>query len=353
MANICSNDLHVQGPSTLIAEFKRAVADPDEGEVFSLTKALPVPETAEARQQILDSADPHKRRIADLLGGPDVEAQTTQALWGTLSDVYNTELLRERDLPDNQTTLWYRMDSRWSPPQDGIYGLAEMYPELRFLLTYEEVGNGVYGANFHSDGKHQVELGFESSPFALGTPDDDLEGTAAQALTYLFDDYAIPVIVSPTRPNGADKLLEDGVWSESFAEYDHAEPNGFWSAEANAHAYMFSQLKDNPTAFEKVFTEDGTRDSTQIAGFADYLRDNPDLVDPCSPEQKVNIARYLLAELFDDPVDDSTSSDIATMLTNASPIEVITFLLSPAARPAERRDELVNTYTAATYESAS
>lgn len=55
---------------------------------------------------------------------------------------------------NNDSELHFSFASAWSPPLQGIAQLARMFPELRFMVSYDESGMGYFGvAVFSPDGE--------------------------------------------------------------------------------------------------------------------------------------------------------------------------------------------------------
>jgi hypothetical protein len=148
-------------------------------------------------------------------------------------------------------------------------------------------------------------------------------------------------------------LVATGLWEENtITAPDHPEAM-LWTATANAHMYMLETLLDEPDAFEAVYEHDSEeREQTELAGFASFLRDNAGLLSSCDDTRTSNVARYLFADLFDAPVDESVAADVKAMLKDSSPIELTTYLLTATRHEDNERTTFVSSYCAATSRTA-
>lgn len=116
MPNWCKNTLRVTGPKASVSEFQikfeepHPVSNPD---VRSLFRSLNL------RELLSDFG-------ARLTGGP-LEAHEIQ-----LVDDWDDGLI-------------YEFDTAWSPPLEIIQQLSRHWPDLVFILDYEESGEGYKG----------------------------------------------------------------------------------------------------------------------------------------------------------------------------------------------------------------
>lgn len=148
MPNWCYNTLVVTGPEASLAQALSAVADdpsPEGGQdrgtdvkptALSLEKIEPTP-----REVLLESALPS---IELLFRGPrDGERDDWMTWrnrhWGTKWDV-DAEI---EERADGMAKLAF--DSAWSPPVMAIVSLSAQYPDLEFLLSFDESGNDFSG----------------------------------------------------------------------------------------------------------------------------------------------------------------------------------------------------------------
>lgn len=83
--------------------------------------------------------------------------------WGTKWGDCHT---RKNTISDG---LLYIFDTAWSPPTKGIVKLSEMFPDLKFVLVYEEGGMQFMGGECISGGKMLMQVSVEYPD----VPDDD------------------------------------------------------------------------------------------------------------------------------------------------------------------------------------
>jgi len=63
--------------------------------------------------------------------------------WGCKWDV--DAVLENNDISDDYVYVEYVFDSPWSPPINFLQKVSEIYPNLKFVLKYEEEGMGFLG----------------------------------------------------------------------------------------------------------------------------------------------------------------------------------------------------------------
>ena len=82
------------------------------------------------------------------------------AQWGTKWDI------NEGDIPltpeEDGGTLQANFLTAWSPPQEGVRALSEMFPDATFYLSYVETGNDFMGVSLFKNGE-MVEKDAEPS----------------------------------------------------------------------------------------------------------------------------------------------------------------------------------------------
>lgn len=132
MPNWCENRLRIFGPEADLEKFKQQAI----GQAPWLKE-----------KDWLDPAVPLS--FASLLAAPlqliatkDTNAleKWQQANWGTKWEANNAELIDESD-----TQLSYGFDTAWSPPIELLKRISLDWPTLKFLLHYEEPGEGFFG----------------------------------------------------------------------------------------------------------------------------------------------------------------------------------------------------------------
>jgi len=140
MPNWCLNHLHVSGPTEDLKRFK--------------AQAVGVPPWSSASQEEIEKPNPlnfHSLRPIP----PEVLAMDYHdtgynwevANWGCKWGAVETELIEQRN-----GGLVYEFGSAWSPPVQLLTHLGPQWPELNFLLEYEEPGMGFQGVcKVHGD----------------------------------------------------------------------------------------------------------------------------------------------------------------------------------------------------------
>ena len=153
MPNWCFNELTVSGPADELKRFvfatqglpakyslaeweKRAGAKESPTQPFFCFEALvPTP------QSVLDvgfSAD----RDTNAIDGYHWNVEN----WGTKWDVYEDAITPEHmGWFEGCTAIQFSFDTAWSPPIEWLAKVVEMFPELHFIMAYDEPGMGLKG----------------------------------------------------------------------------------------------------------------------------------------------------------------------------------------------------------------
>ena len=127
--------------------------------------------------------------------------------WGTKWDI------NQGDIPltpeEDRGTLQANFLTAWSPPQEGVRALSEMFPHATFYLSYVETGNDFLGVSLFKNGE-MVEK--DASPSDLRSEWMD-----------------------KNHPNSYDEEEED--FSEEAIE-------AFWDVEWDVYETAFSELQE-------------------------------------------------------------------------------------------------------------
>ena len=133
MPNWCSNHLRIRGPEEDLARFKAAA--------IGYSPWL----TAEEKKQEAPSCLNFHSLIplpeAIIQAGCNGDAYDCELkLWGTKWGACNATLVDE-----DEVHLLYDFDTAWSPPVAFLKNVGVLWPQLVFLLDYDEMGNGFKG----------------------------------------------------------------------------------------------------------------------------------------------------------------------------------------------------------------
>jgi len=125
MSNYCSNELKVEGPAEVLAEFVAFAEGPDPGMallkygslLLQCDKFVPIP------QSVLKGE------------GDQSPADWANANWGT-KGIQETE----RNYVPGETIALYSFESSWGAPNYAAIAMIERFPALSFQLLYSERG---------------------------------------------------------------------------------------------------------------------------------------------------------------------------------------------------------------------
>ena len=132
MPNHCSNDLFITGPASELKRFKEH-AQGDEI-ILDVEKFIPHPKN----YRDADEAAEKDRSLKDGYnnGGYDWCIKN----WGTKWGAY------EISLDETPKKLSYTFDTAWAPMLPVIVKMGEMFPLLKFVNKYYEMGMGCKGS---------------------------------------------------------------------------------------------------------------------------------------------------------------------------------------------------------------
>lgn len=158
MPNWCNNHLTITGDSATLSRFRQAVERRDENDnvIYAILHNLyPVP------QELTDTfsgffGDNEKQEELEKQYARNVEKygykdwyEWQYAEWGTKWGDCDTTLTSSDDADE----LMFMFDSAWGPPTEGFRKVSIMFPDLTFVLAYEEQGMGFVGAHGFKAGK--------------------------------------------------------------------------------------------------------------------------------------------------------------------------------------------------------
>lgn len=179
MPNWCNNEMSVTGPEEQIAAFRSSLIDENQTDTRSveiLNKLLPLPEGT-----------------TEMVGTTSVFTptgyETTLELWGSKWGDCDTEFLA-----DEPNYLGFHFTSAWSPPINGMIHISEMFPELVFVMFYEEPGNCFRGRTTIKNGEVIDEIGDEdfylntATMEKLGATPNEIEN-AREMFWDIYGDY--------------------------------------------------------------------------------------------------------------------------------------------------------------------
>jgi len=140
MPNWCDNGLVITGNAKDIAKFKKQARDVKWD--FSFEPFIPMP------AELVDTLSPGKpnKKLLKLYGASNWYEWKLKNL-GTKWDVEGEISI------DEKTQLGYTFMSAWSPPDEGVRKISELYPKLHFSLDYDEPGMDFAGVDEIENGE--------------------------------------------------------------------------------------------------------------------------------------------------------------------------------------------------------
>jgi hypothetical protein len=168
MPNWCSNELTISGDKEAISRFVAGVKKGDSQELMLIESYLPTPEelTVTMSGSFGDKNSPEALELAakqksniEKYGHKDWYDWNC-ANWGTKWSDGETD---GGDIYNDGTTVSYSFQSPWGPPEEAFRQISAMFPELTFVLSYEEEGMGFYGATSFFNGEVAAEAGGDIS----------------------------------------------------------------------------------------------------------------------------------------------------------------------------------------------
>jgi len=130
MPNYCGNTLTVSGNKDAIKRFKEQAIDNSDKEngpsPLSFGRFVPEPEGLMDNNLNSPMPDWYTWRVSN---------------WGTKWEVCDASVIEESD-----EHITYSFDTAWSPPENWLHKVAEMYKDLHFKLVYREDGMAFMGA---------------------------------------------------------------------------------------------------------------------------------------------------------------------------------------------------------------
>lgn len=183
MPNWCNNNLVVTGDKKERDAFVQRVtlspeAQKERGQYYEILAQLyPTPqELIETRAGVFADEEEQKKLKEKQKSNVEKYGQKDWydwniARWGTKWSDSETFM----DAHDDEMTV-FSFQSAWSPPCEGIAHISEMFPNLTFVLTYDEAGMGFFGAMKARNGEYvNEERSFENIPDLNDVDWDDNE----------------------------------------------------------------------------------------------------------------------------------------------------------------------------------
>lgn len=164
MPNWCNNTTTVSGPLTDLTAFLDAVKnknhDEDEGswdspqaEIFA--SLVPLPENGTKKHETGGSVFTKEDADAGTIDGYKWALENWGTKWGDCHTTY--ELFMDDDYIEHGTQhIMFNYETAWGPAN--FIKIAEMYPTLTFVSTYEESGMGFLGSWAWTNGKEVADL---------------------------------------------------------------------------------------------------------------------------------------------------------------------------------------------------
>jgi hypothetical protein len=158
MPNWCSNELIVVGKYNKLKEFVLNGIDDDNGS-WCLSKYRPMPEELATTTKPSKLSDEEKTELVNKYGYSDWYDWNMANLgckWDCSTDMSISEDdIRESTNSNSSISLYF--ESPWGPPDEWMRFITNEYPELEFVLDYEEPGMMFGGYIACSDGDFSQE----------------------------------------------------------------------------------------------------------------------------------------------------------------------------------------------------
>ena len=167
MPNLCLNTLTIVGEKESIEAFYNAVAKDKKSDKINILETLyPVPAELEGKEKQW-SKDKTFEQILD----QQTENFTNQydwccAKWGSKWGDYDHNDVNY-DVGDNK--LYFSFTTAWCPATEGFVEVSKQFPDLIFMMTYEESGCQFCGVVAIQDGKIIADVDGEWPEY----PDED------------------------------------------------------------------------------------------------------------------------------------------------------------------------------------
>jgi hypothetical protein len=121
--------------------------------------------------------------------------------WGTKwQDSDTTLVIRDTNY------VFFRFDTAWAPPLVGFESISVMFPELTFVLTYQEMGMGFVGCAGYLNGA-QAHVEREDISIPEETEDNDLMDVMYSTYSDLADECEAEVRQEMNIPSPLAKTL--------------------------------------------------------------------------------------------------------------------------------------------------
>jgi hypothetical protein len=137
VANSCDNDLTVEGPAEVLAEFLRFAAGESE---FDFNRIIPYPEEFRRQDEAVEAWDREHAgcdwRARPKNGYNSGGYEWCVANWGTRSLAWRAEVEPVIGYDGKLVQLGFSFETDWDPPLPVVKKAAELYPALCFELRY-------------------------------------------------------------------------------------------------------------------------------------------------------------------------------------------------------------------------
>lgn len=322
MPNWCGNQLQVRGPSEVVTQMVAAVAAPDTA--FSLEAIAPFPKTDEEIDAIYQTNARTHPALAALFSA-DKHTWVAQHLWGTKWDTDTVDSPTVFEYAHGLTQVSYRFMTANSPCTAAVCTLSGQYPDLVFLLTYEEPGNGVYGAEVYIAGKEAGALPVAGNVWLATGPEDTLETLIGHAESDLCESHGAPTIVYWERPEPeAIAALETapGWYAEEVA---FGGPQNWWVAQVSTPEWGLDRILHGPedvrAMFESIGDWWGTPAHDALAVIAERVE-----LSALDEEERANLFSFLLAWATTHPLDEDVAEATAQLRAVAPDDQLFAYL---------------------------